>query len=270
MSKGFYPNHISSERNPDMNYQYNQPPQGYPQQQPMYTNEQKKSAFMTFSEKMAEFCNTNSILSPLARGSHITTYILTGFSLVMGIILFFLNVQIVPLFPVLMFFAVLSLSKKNLLPFCIAISYGTGMYLTVIIFELIDLCMGKGIGSRWGGFDFNLGSSGSGGGGNVGGVFNIIFMFVILIVLALIAVIAWMQFAAMLPPRMYAPQGYGQMPPQQGYGQVPPQQGGFQQAAPGQQPPMQPQAPAAPKVCPACGMANDPDSGFCRGCGAKI
>ena len=252
-----------------MNYQYNQPPQApqaYPQQRPAYTNEQKKSAFMTFSEKMAEFCNTNGILSPLARYSHIFTYILTGFSLIMGIILFFLKVNSVPLFAVMMFFAVLSLSKKTLLPFCIAISYGAGMYLVVTILDLVALCKVGGLGS------YLIGSANS---GVVGGVFNIIFMFIVIIVLAIIAVIAWMQFAAMLPPRMYQPQGYGQVPPQQGYGQVPPQQGGFQQAAPQQPPvqqaaPMQPQVPVGPKVCPACGMANDPDSGFCRGCGAKI
>ena len=239
-----------------MNYQYNQPPQGYPQQ-PMYTNEQKRAAFETFSDKMAEFCSTNSILRPLARGSHIATYILTGFSLVMGIILFFLSANTVPLFAVLMFFAVLSLSKKTLLPFCIAISYGAGMYLTVTILQLVAFCQVAG----------TLGRVQGGGAAVVGGVFNIIFMFIVVIALGLLAAVAWMHFVAILPPKMYAPQpGYGQVPPPQpGYQQPVPQQPPVQQAAP-----MQPQAPAAPKVCPACGMANDPESGFCRGCGAKI
>lgn len=255
-----------------MNYQYNQQPQPQYQPQASYNpaaeNAKKKAAFEAFADKFADFCKTHSFLAVLASYSDFITYALAGFSLLMGILLVFIGGNtIVPLCYLTLFFAVLSLSKKNLLPFAIAVSYISLMQLISLILLLVSLINP---------YVFSVGL-----------VLCLIFSIVEVAMFSFITVVSWMYFVAMLPPRVYQPQPMynNQMPPQQGgYHQPPMQQtpppppapAPMQQTppppppapAPMQQP--QPQPHAGPKVCPACGMANDPDSGFCRGCGAKI
>lgn len=247
-----------------MNNQYNQQPQ-YQQQyapqpqrpmiDPMIAKQQKKDAFNALSEKAAAFMQTNPVLKGISSFSDIISYFVTGVSAIMTIILMCLG-GISQIFAVLtLLFGVLSLSKKSILPFTVALSSLSAFGLVNFILSIVHLAqLGK-----WGVV------SGS-------AIVSFIFSIVELIIIGCFTALAWTYFVAMLPPKMYQPQQpyYGGQPMQQ---PMQPQQPVMQQPVQPvqtQQPVMQQPAVSVEKTCPACGSANADGADFCKICGSKL
>lgn len=236
-------------------------------QNPM--NARRKAALEELADKMAAFFSTNTFLGVIARGSHIVAYIVTGIGFLIATINLFLGAASVPLGVIALMFGVLSVSKRSTLPLAVALTYVSLFELISIIFSLVYLV---NLSNQ---YTFDMGYA-------LSLVFSFLVGLVEFALLAVSTVISWIYFAASLPPKAYQPYvqpPYGQVPPPppQQYGQqVPPQQ--YPQQAPPQnyqQPPAAPPQPApAPqpqgKVCPVCGVANEAEAGFCKGCGTKL
>lgn len=259
-----------------MNNQYNQQPQ-YQQQyapqpqmpmiDPMIAKQQKKDAFNALSDKIAAFMQTNPVLKAIVPFSDILSFCVTAVSVIMTIIVMCLGGATQVFAITALLFGILSMSKKNLLPFTVALSVMSVFGIVNFILTIVRIAE---LG-RW---------------GVVSGSVIICFIFSIieLVIIGGLTALAWVYFLAMLPPRMYQPmqQPYAGQPMQQPYNGQPMQQQPMQQQPvqqtmqqPVQQPMQQPvqQQPApvpVQKTCPACGSANTDDADFCKICGSKL
>lgn len=227
----------------------------------MYANmeeirQRKKSAFEGMAEKMAEFFSTNGFLKIFSKISDILSFILTAVALAVSILILIgmggysaLGSALPTLSFTVVTFGFLAMSKKTLLPLAIALSEVAAIYLTTLIVGLVTFAQ----------FYWTAMSV-------VGYVFSFIFAVVDIALMVTLAIIAWMNFAAMLGPKQYQPQPmYAQPAPQQPVAPAP--------VAPAPAAPVPAQAAPAPAqvgVCPACGIANEPGSAFCKGCGTKL
>lgn len=284
-----------------MNYQYNQQPQ-QPQMPPppVYVNaeevkKRKKESFEKFSEKVADFCRSTPILSAVYGFSDILSYIVTGISVVMTLILTFLSSYTVVLCVPAILLGFFAISKKTVLPFAVAVS-GVALADVVSLFYFFISRIPLTISlSDYTGGSYTAKSL-------TCEILTVIFLLVELAVLAYIIILAWQYFAATLPPRPVVPPMYGgqmpQQPPVQNFQQPPvqnfqqpqnlqqPPVQNFQQPQSFQQPPVQnfqqPQTfqqapppppqpqPTAAKQCPSCGKENNPEAAFCYSCGSKF
>lgn len=223
-----------------MNYQYNQPQQPVMPQMPPpgYANpseakKKKKESFEQLSEKMAEFFGTNSFLSAVARGSDMVSYIVTCvftvFTILLNIVFEEWGAAGAPEL-VMIFFGVLAVSKKTLLPLAIASSCATLTYCTTFfnsfIYHLSEI------------FSYHEFIS----------AISVFSILVGLLVLCLLTGFSWFYFAAVhtSKPRMPMPvQNYQQpmqsfqQPPAQSFQQPPAQNYQQPPAQSFQQPPVQ-------------------------------
>ncbi len=283
--------------------QYRQQPQPQQYQQqyippkpmvdPAVVKKQKKDAFAALSEKTEAFMQVNPILRFIAPNSEMISYIATGVSALLTIIMMCLG-RFSIVFPlVALIFGALSISnrKRTILPLAISVSSVALFSFICLIHSIIY--MATSIWALSGGF-----------------IISFIFSLLELGVLAYLTTACWLHFAATLPPKAYQPMPqpyYGQ--PQQPAPQPIPQPAQTApapqpipqpvqaapapqpipqpvqaaptpqpipqpvQAAPTPQPVQQPsQQPAEPttKTCASCGTSNSPDAAFCKVCGAKL